>query len=425
MRPLPLTLGATLGLALACSMDLGQIEDDADEIYLTEATPTDPLPPTLGTPAASLAAAPDWLEAFEPLYAPQPPSRAELYARATAEGPKGGPLQDAILLCEVRATFFDGIKIQIGPFETENKPDLTAYLGVGADASTRGPRTRGDAHHNVDAAIVSAPLVTLKPGDRVELDVWDRDLLSRDHIETIGADYADTLPLTMTGAKARATCSALARDAVEGLVAGALQAADKGLTYHDKSWKPDLQRKDLGAEPRDPRPDLALRQAASLVGWDDPRVRARAEAWSALRARFDAALTAAVADLYASAPAPDTPIALGDRLTATVQTPICPDPSDCLLTLTVTNGGPEPVALVSFTGILDPIEDMSVLGAGGQLWPVVPADAEDPVWAAGLPPGAPTDLKMRVAVDAPIPAEARPLMLRWWTDKQPRHQRLE
>lgn len=215
-------------------------------------------PSRLATPAESLAARPRWLsdDGYAPGATIDPVAPDELVA--------GGPLRDALLICD--------LEVRGG----SNADRLVVEARAG-ELPVHRPKVY--AHDGRPRFIV--PLVHLDAGESLAVSVWRRDsswfwgvqnvLLGRASLV-----YRGALPLARGGGPMTISCGALGRDGVERQVASRMEALGRMLATFDIGVDPIVERRsDWGLGGWGMR-DLEDRveRIAGLVGWSDPRIRA-------------------------------------------------------------------------------------------------------------------------------------------------------
>lgn len=236
----------------------------------------EPAPPP-GTPASSLKARPSWgrvdlLVRGAPTlrYAPQHAQPLEVFLRAS---PLAGDVDRAFVICRA---------------QTFNKADTFA----GDDLHLRAtfgatPEVAADGPEDGNLGFVSAPLVTLRKGERINLEVFDRDVFELTLLSRSTTTRKDG-PLSIIDKGAAVECRELSGAALSGAVTIETAKADAAIAT--------LARRQLSGRTSDwdwPLVDLSrahqtTSDAAALVGWDDARVTKRVSAIAASVARLEA-----------------------------------------------------------------------------------------------------------------------------------------
>lgn len=240
-----------------------------------EPPPLPAAPAALGDPGTSASLRPIWASTQD--YAPQAPAEVSGLVQ-----PVEGPVHEGLLACSVHSDLHENhLRAR------NNKPDLDVVLTWGSHSV----KVRGS--DNSETAFVTAPLVSLDPGDAITGQVWDRGLLLRKKLGTLTIAY-DHLPDTAVLEDLDLACGWVPREALEPLVARHLEHAGRQLV----SWTPraDLDAETLGAEAQGSAARRAIENAASLVGWSDPRVEARVRHYDEQRGAHLAALGRAIAE---------------------------------------------------------------------------------------------------------------------------------
>lgn len=262
-------------------------------------------PARLGSPASSARARPGWASG-RMAYAPQPESADALLQQAKLQTSPAS-IEGGLLACEVQALQFDGIKLKFGPFETKNLADLRVYLSFGDSLGEQDESATADGPRNANSATVVAPLWVSGKDERVQIAVYDRDILVDDHIVTLNGRFSGSYPITMAGDRGSASCWGLPRQVAEDAAAPRLQAGIDALIYQEQAWIPDIARDDMGITMRSPMPVPPIEAAAAYLGWDDPRVSQLTHSYDALQARFQQALLVQLSDAERGLPPVGTP----------------------------------------------------------------------------------------------------------------------
>jgi hypothetical protein len=180
----------------------------------------------------------------------------------------------------------------VGPHRSDaagnTDPPVCAAAFAGDDVHFRAafgatPEVAVDGPEDGNLAFVSAPLVTLRKGERVQLQVFDRDVLELTLLSRQTLTRADG-PLTAMDKGAAVECRELAGDALRAAVTGETAKADAAIAT--------LSRKQLSGATFDwgwPLLEIAHARnatddAAALAGWDDARVAKRPAIFDRLRA---------------------------------------------------------------------------------------------------------------------------------------------
>lgn len=259
-------------------------------------------PQALTDAAASVAAAPPHASADLVGYAPQVRELGRLW-KAAGEPGQLGPVRGALLLCSTAT-----------PGYTERT--VTGLFVPGANAGgdlqvvlrrTVGGRevfVVGNGPRDANEALTSAPLADLSPGDRFSLEVYDRDVLSRELIDRVEMSYAGRTPFAGRGPLAEVSCRLLPRAKVEDEVLFELQRVDFRLEEFDRQLHPDPARPGYGA--RQQFASSEFDGLAALVGWADERLGPRLRRPAALAQRFEVELIRSLKALHEGLPPPGT-----------------------------------------------------------------------------------------------------------------------
>ncbi|MCB9718154.1 MAG: hypothetical protein H6712_30170 [Myxococcales bacterium] len=229
-----------------------------------------PRPEALGTPASSNAARPSW--APRVAYAPQVANKPALLELATAT-----TAEQVLLICRVEASI-SGVDSY-----SRAEPYLRLRLpGRGRPEVSNRDRGRGE--------LVSAPVVSLTKGERLEASLAEKDLFSDDPLGRVSGTYGGSLPLTFGGRLMTVECRGVPREVVERELEPALRRIDERLARMITNDPPRLDTVDFGMGPEGPsgtaNVQAGLEDAAALVGWDDPRVQARRARLEEVEAAF-------------------------------------------------------------------------------------------------------------------------------------------
>lgn len=287
----------------------------------------------VGTPAASLRAKPPW-------------SKREVTAayanRSSQYAPQLGDPLATFLLAEPMSAEVDRGFV-ICRFQSFNKhdtfagDDLHARVTFGAT-----PEVANDGPEDGNLAFVSAPLVTLKKGDRIGFDVYDRDVFSLTSISRSTSTFTAS-PVSVIDGGAAVECRVLASSALGSAIATHGASADAALARIE------------GAKLDETKPDWAyptvhylaaersIEEVAARAGWDDARTRSRVARHDAETKRLAAEHERVFAALHARTPAPRIRVGAFD-ITLGEVTP-------AKVTVSVTNRADAPRAFGFDTGL--------------------------------------------------------------------------
>ncbi len=261
---------------------------------LEDASPELPtLPPEPATTAeASRTKAPPWASEGD-REAPQPHTIFHLFEKA-AKTEVAAAIDRDLLVCRIAVE---------GRYDVFLAPDLSATLTLG----DRPPFTiRGTEDSN--DMLASAPLVTLKAGDRVTIAVADRDATGLEHIgEVVGA--VEAIPFTLSTDKIQVECRRLDRDGVETELSRANRAAEAALKLVPERFEGHPADSDWGYT----RTGIGFVKdevlgMAAVVGWADTRVGQWIDHIDKLDARWREAATISVKRLREGLPPARTPV---------------------------------------------------------------------------------------------------------------------
>jgi hypothetical protein len=218
------------------------------------------------TPEESSAAAPPWSPANPAMKAP---GDEALFEAAAGERPVGDALAlacDAHYAGNPHAWFiFSGSLHLDGSFRVADRDPVLVHNGV-------------DGH---DLFFLSGP-VALHPGDRIGVKLSEEGKA----LESVSATVAERLPARAERGLASIECRGLDAARVEEVLAPVLSRIDDELMKIAEGVAPRPGEAEFGlASSLKPTRD-ALREAAVLVGWADPRVLRRVARERAIEDRF-------------------------------------------------------------------------------------------------------------------------------------------
>lgn len=248
----------------------------------------------MGALSVSLTAT--WLAAgLPPLFAEGPPQLADPVKVFFEAAPVSGELQGGVLVCRVDIVGDEG-------WDTFGAVDLLATFTVAGRAPVEvwGPEDRANA-------VVSVPAVNLRPGDKVKIDLEDRDLTEREHIARGVARYAGALPLRFDLDEAQVECRGFSRADAEARARPALDRAAAAAALVETA-APDPAVPGLGL----PSHALATAESAALeaeawLGRTDVVVAGVHQRLKAGARRFEALAREAIHKTKTTLPAPGTP----------------------------------------------------------------------------------------------------------------------
>jgi serine/threonine-protein kinase len=294
----------------------------------------EPAPPP-GTPESSQKAAPPWpartITGDIGEYAPQLSDGLQAFMAAVPLA--DAPVERAAIVCRIQSS---------GKADTLSGDDLQVRAVFGTT-----PLVANDGPEDANLAFVSAPLATLKQGDAVHFEVYDRDVFALQEIEKVQAAWKGG-QLAKRAANATIECRQLAGPALQRLVSIHSARADAstaklgggdldGRTY-DWSWPT--------ADAKAARQDVG--DVAGLVGWDDARVRRRVSALDAAVAKIDAKKPAVFDAIYAKA----NESATVSHVTVTAREASCAtNGAACTIRITIKNDGDKPLMRTGWAGV--------------------------------------------------------------------------
>ena len=259
-----------------------------------------PLPPPvaapaqLATPAESLAARPTWSD--DEGYAPG----ATIDAVAPEVPVTGGPLRDALLICDLDTP----IKVQ----------ELRVEARAGA-LPVHHPQVF--EHEGHPRFVV--PLVRLDAGESLSVAAkWRTHSwlagTSESPIGKLQAKYGGSLPIAARSRRLGVSCVALGREAIEAQVTTRLAALNAALAEFDIGIDPiDESESDWGlGRWGATRLRSHVESIAGLIGWSDPRIRAVLPALEHYHALFFRHVGRLLAAKQTSLPAPGARLSFAD-----------------------------------------------------------------------------------------------------------------
>ena len=266
------------------------VEREAAAAAAPVPTPDEGAPSSPGSPPSSLRARPPW--ASDELsghgkptleYAPQPSNPLALFLAAA---PLSADVDRAFLIC--RAQTFAHHDLLAGD-------DLHVRAIFG-----KTPEVANDGQEDANLGFVSAPVATLKRGESLRMEIFDRDVFGMTRIASEQMRFQRG-PLVILGQGASVECRVLDGASLVAIAAARAAAADVGV-------------RELGRRELDPNavgwgwPTVDLETArelvadvAGLVGWDDARARNRVVAVDAAVLALDRRKADVFQKLYAVA----------------------------------------------------------------------------------------------------------------------------
>jgi hypothetical protein len=312
----------------------GNLVSEPPRASLPDEPPAQP-----STPTASLRARPSWgkldnvRSGNEVLteYAPQLDKPNEIFMAAAPLG--SNDVERGLLVCRVQ-TFAKA--------DTFAGDDLQVRVAFGST-----PLMANDGPEDANLGFVSAPLASLKKGNTVRFEVFDRDVWSLQDITRPQVTWNGGA-LTVLDPGATIECRGLSGESLNNLASVHAAEADQLVSR--------LQRSKLDGEFADWKyPSFAVVEAqrgvgnvAALVGWDDPRVQRRVGSFDAALASVNAQRAVTFDGLNARA----TGAATIGKITASNPRMSCAPLGDsCTVKVTVKNDGTRPVSLVAYNGL--------------------------------------------------------------------------
>ena len=297
--------------------------------------PTDEPASPPGTPESSQKAAPQWpgrtIAGDIGEYAPQLSDGLQAFMAATPLA--DAPVERALIVCRIQSS---------GKADTLSGDDLQVRAVLGTT-----PLVANDGPEDANLAFVSAPLATLKKGDAVHFEVYDRDVFDVHAIEKVRATWKGG-QLAARAPNATIECRQLAGAALQRLVSIRAARADAS-TAKLASVGLDGRTYDWGfpaADLKTARQDVG--DVAGLVGWDDARARRRVTALDKALAGIDARKPTVFDALYASA----NESATVSRVTITAREPSCAENgAACTVRITMKNDGDKPLMRTGWAGV--------------------------------------------------------------------------
>ncbi len=168
-------------------------------------------------------------------------------------------------------------------------PDLRVTLRLGSTpmVTRRGPEDHSEMY-------LSAPAVRLRQGDVVSVEVADRDVLIDEPLDFTQGRFEGAFPLELRSRHTWTGCVVMEPRQVDQRAPRYVAAMDKRLAELERARPHPMQ-------PQWGYPGQRVEQArdellalASLVGWEDGRVRERLARLDAFQARWDEAMKHAV-----------------------------------------------------------------------------------------------------------------------------------
>jgi hypothetical protein len=300
--------------------------------------PEEPAMPA-GTPAASLRKRPVWGKMDNNRsgnevvteYAPQLSRPDEVFSSAT---PLSGDLAErSFLIC--RAQTFAKADSFAGD-------DLQVRVAFG-----KTPLVVNDGPEDKNLGYVSAPLATLKKGDAVRFEVFDRDVWELEGIATPTVTWNGGA-LTVLDPGATIECRGLSGDALQKVVQVHTAEADREIhtlstakltpTAADWGW-PSM--KILSAK-------RGVGDVAALTGWDDARTMHRVSSVDAAVVAIEAQRPAMFDTLHDKAS--DT-VTVGMITASNPRLSCAPSGAGCTVQITLQNKAQKPLSFVTYEGL--------------------------------------------------------------------------
>jgi hypothetical protein len=338
---------AAAGGPAPSSMPAPSVSPAASPLPVSIAPPAPLAPPAppgkAGTAATSLRARPAWWARGDGTrsspseeYAPQLGKPLDAFIAAA---PFAGDVRGAYVICRVQ-TF--------GHADTFAGDDVQARAAFGSM-----PRVAADGPEDDNLAFVSAPLATIRTGDRIAFEILDRDVFSLELITRLDVAYTGG-PLTAVDKGAAIECRALAGDALDRQVAHAVAFAGRQaaavratkLQGNMPGWGwPTFEIIELERDVAD---------VAALAGWDDPRVLASDAEHDATIAALETQRSTVFGDIRATASSKAT---LDDVTIEVVDVPCgrkkpptaAGVASACVAQATIRNDGSAPLSVSSLS----------------------------------------------------------------------------
>ncbi|MBP9111676.1 MAG: hypothetical protein KBF88_02660 [Polyangiaceae bacterium] len=345
------------------------------------AAPTEPL-----TPAESAAARPSWADPES--YAPQ----FSEVALIPSEIPARSALDGRFLVCAVNVNYTVkdwefGVGLEhtflVGAKDVTRKAVLRVAVDVLKSGSKKppsgAPTIFAQNYKEGNTLVLGVPLATAGAGDVLNFRVND------------GPRRITTLPITVgkglleaRNAKGDVECMPAARAEFDRTLGTALARLDVSLAELDRELAPGKSEFD---SPEARETENALMEAAALVGWADPRIAGRIQQLNELIARFASEYREAIANVLTravehdvtyealaavcktkGAPMPTSPPVLAAAL---ARYSYSPKDSGCVVTMKVTNKGPNEVRLSGelkdAVGAMQLVVSVGMVGPKGRL----------------------------------------------------------
>jgi len=302
------------------------------------ALPDEPAPPA-GTPAASLRKRPSWgkmdnnrvgNEAVSE-YAPQLSRPDDVF---TSASPITGDLPErSFLIC--RAQTFAKADAFAGD-------DLQVRVAFG-----HTPLVVNDGPEDKNLGYVSAPVATLKKGDTVRFEVFDRDVWDLEVIATPTVTWKGDA-LTVLDPGATLECRSLSGEPLQKIVQAHTAEADRAihtvqtakLSSTSPTWGwPGMQiasaRRGIG-------------DVAALTGWDDARTVHRVASVDAAVVAIEAQRPAMFDTLHGNAA---DAVTVGMLTASNPHLACAPSGASCTVHITLENKAQKPLSFVSYDGL--------------------------------------------------------------------------
>lgn len=223
---------------------------------------------------------------------PQVPGLADLFSELRERPQPQDGLNKGLVVCRI---------VTRGSFDAFKGPDLSAKVKFGrfGPKTIRGGEDKWTMHF-------SLPAVTVKKGQQVRVNVWDRDVFGSDSVGSTRKRFTGVFPFYMDHGNLDVECRAMGNADVEEEAKERLAGLDRILKRAPRSFRPKPKNWDWGLR------DTALAKACSklddlegYVGPEDERAVAVADRIGVLVGEWRGVASKSVAKQVKSLPAPE------------------------------------------------------------------------------------------------------------------------
>jgi hypothetical protein len=225
-----------------------------------------------------------------------------------------------------------GKEKNVGDWDTFNGPDALFRFRFAAQKAIQlyGP----EDHWQM---FISIPRLSFASGDPVRIDVWDRDVTSREFISTIEAKFDGHFPWSLEAKYLRFDCRGVEQARAEELARPWRDKLD-GVLAKIEAAVPDPDKLDFGLPPDIDLLKSSLRWGnevnfryyAGYLGWDDPEVHARLLRFAAAEGAWHGKLQVKMQEIASASPLPGQWLDTGKGWSLRAARVKCDDGGQCV-----------------------------------------------------------------------------------------------